>query len=137
MKSSHLGLPLTAAYGMFNANDRWQNKSNEVLFGLGLRQCQQVPQIFFKHVNGQIVLFAAKSVDEILAAGSSDATKWFIDAFNDNLILGTVKEGSGKMRFFGIYTNQEQEKTIATDDDEKLNALTEYFMSRSKRNFFQ
>jgi len=92
------------------------------------------PTVFYKHIDGTLMLIVAKIVDDIKAADAGDYAHLFIEALNEKFKLGTVKSGPGKMRFFfGINTNQESDMTIQTDRDDKLNALTEYYLSRPRR----
>ena len=132
-RATHMWLLLTAAYGLVNANAKWQVKSDECFFELGMLQCQQIPQLFYKHEGGKLVLLAAKVVDDIKVAGEGDRAEDFIKRFNQKFELGTVARGPGKMRFFGINTVQHDDKTVSTDADDKLNSLVEADISRTRR----
>ena len=136
MRSTHMWLLLTAAYGLVNSNAKWQVQSDQSFFELGLTQCQKIPQLFYRRHNGNLVLIVAKIVDDIKAASADGNAKAFIENFSQKFDLGTVATGPGKMRFFGINTVQEDDMTTHTDADDKLNALTEYAISRSRRKHF-
>ena len=41
-------LLLAAAYGLVNANAKWQNQSDELFILLGLTQCPLIPQLFYR-----------------------------------------------------------------------------------------
>lgn len=53
-----------------------------VFLKLGLTQFQQVPQLFSKRFNGNLVLIGTKIVDDIKAAGLGNNGKAFVDHFN-------------------------------------------------------
>ena len=67
---------------------------------LGLTQCQRVPQLFYQHENGQLVLLVAKIVDDMKAAGAGDRAQSFIKSFKDKFEVGTVVSGPGKNALF-------------------------------------
>lgn len=50
--------------------------------------------------------------------------------------LGTVANGPGKLRFFGVNTTQEENFTVSTNVNDKLNSYTEYALSRPRRKQF-
>ena len=60
----------------------------------------------------------------------------FFKKFNEFFSLGIVVRGPERMRFFGINTFQDEDMEIQTDADDKLNALTEYALSRPRRKQF-
>lgn len=132
-RATHVWLLLTAAYGLVNANAKWQMKSDECFFELGLLQCQQIPQLFYMHEDGELVLLVAKVVDDIKAAGKGDRAEQFIKQSHKKFELGTVSHGPGKLRFFGINTEQHEDLTVSTDADDKLKSLVELDISRSRR----
>lgn len=133
MRSTHLWLLLTAAYELVNANAKWQVQSDACLYELGLRQCQQIPQLFYKRCDEELMVIVAKVVDDLKVAGSGDNAKVLIDQFNKKFKLGTVASGPGKLRFFGINTTQNEDMTICTNADDKLNSLNEYSPTRIRR----
>lgn len=83
-----------------------------------------MPQLFFaRHVQGNLIVVAAKIVDEILITVLSDQGKIFISAFNDRFKLGSAATGPGKIRFYGLKTIQDDEYSSMVDTDDKLSAL--------------
>lgn len=60
MRSTHLWFLPTAAYGIVNAIAKWQTKSDECFEKLGVVQYQQISRLFYRQVNGKIILVAAK-----------------------------------------------------------------------------
>ena len=131
-KTTHLWLLLTAAYGLVNSNAKWQNQSDAVSQNNGLVQSKHIPQLFFKKEAGKLVLVVAKIVDDLKAAGIEQRATVFLDAFDSRFKVGTVNHGPGKLRFFGINTTQDEDYTIATDND-KLQAVMECPISRQRR----
>ena len=68
MKSTHLWLPLTAAYGLVDANAKWQKQSDDVMFKLGLSWSNYISQLFYKSEAGKMVLVVAKIVGDLIGA---------------------------------------------------------------------
>ena len=128
-----LWLLLAAAYGLVNANSKWQIQSDKVLTDMGLEQCTYVPQLFTLKVNGKIVLIVAKIVDDMLATGELAMTEQFIKKFNIQFKLGTVNYGPGLLRFYGLNIRQFDDFHCTIDGDEKLEALEPSPISRSRR----
>lgn len=79
MRSGHFWLLETAAYGLLNANSKWQNVSDNCFKNLGLPQCQQTPQLFYKRHGGKLILIAANIVDDIRGADPRTSGKEFIE----------------------------------------------------------
>lgn len=136
MRKTHFWLLMAAEYGLVNSNAKWQAKSDERIYEIGLKQSQNIPQLFYMHDEGKLVLIAAKIVDDIKLAGTEYHTSRFIKMFNKSFKLGTVVKGPGSMRFFGINIEQDEDNTITTDAEDKLNDLTEYCLSRTRRKQF-
>lgn len=59
--------------------------------------------------------------------------KHFLKEFDKRFKFSDVKRGPGRLRFSGINTIQNGDFTIETDGDGKLNAVTEYPISRQRR----
>lgn len=133
MKGSHLWALLTAAYGLVNANAKWQNQSDQLMFDIGLVQSTHVPQLFFQNENGRLVLIVAKIVDDLKVAGEGDRAKLFLDKFDKKFKFGNVNHGPGKLRYFGINTIQNVDFTVETNADDKLDGVQEYPLSRQRR----
>lgn len=85
MRSTHLWLLITAAYELVDANAKWQVQSDQVIFDLGLQQCNQIPQLLYLNHNAELVLVVAKVVDDIKEAGCRDNASTFIQAFNKKI----------------------------------------------------
>jgi len=62
-------LLLTAAYGLVNANAKWQKHSDEVVRSIGFLQLVFVPQLFYWKNGNELAMVAVKVVDHILFAG--------------------------------------------------------------------
>lgn len=111
-------------------------ESDNLFFHLGLAQCEQVPQLLYKHEKGELVLIAAKIVEDIKVAGKSNNAQQSLDNLKKKFKLGSVANGPGKSRFFGINATQEEDMTSSTDADDKPDSLSEYSLSRyRKKNF--
>lgn len=78
---------------------------------------------------GRLVIIAAKTVDDLRAAGQDMNTASFIKAFNKKLELGTTANGPGEIGFFGLSIEQTAHHTIRTDVDDKLRSLGEHKIS--------
>ena len=78
---------------------------------------------------------AAKVVDDIKVAGAGDNAKCLLVVFNETFKIGklTTGPGPGRMRFFGINIHQDVDMTIKTDAEDKINLLTECYLSRPSR----
>lgn len=59
-----------AAYGLLNANDKWQNLSDDALTSLGLEHVDLIPQLFIIKKNEYVVLVAIEIVDYMLLTGT-------------------------------------------------------------------
>ena len=133
METSHLWLLLTAAYGLLNTNGKWQVQSDRGLLDYGLVQSKHVPQLFFKRESGKLVLIGATVVDDLKDTGAGNRYKALLDMFNSCFKLGTLNSGPGKLRFFGISTIQNEDSTVATDADDKLEAFSKYIFTGQRR----
>ena len=128
-----LWLLLTAAYGLVNANSKWQLQSDSALTNMGLQQSRHVPQLFTLKRNGKLVLIVAKIVDDMLATGESSYVHSFIKKFDAQYKLGTVNYGPGLLRFYGLNVRQHADFHCTIDGDEKLDALEPVPITRSRR----
>ena len=133
MRRSHLWLLDTAAYGLVNSNAKWQLQSDELMFNLGLTQSKNIPQLFYKTENYELILIVAKVVDDLMITGKPDARTAFINNFDKKFKLGTVNQGPGSLRFFGINTIQNEDFYISTNADDKLESIQTSFISRLRR----
>lgn len=129
-----LWLLLAAAYGLENANAKWQVKSDSALASLGLIQSSAIPQLFV-HTdrNGNIDMIVIKMVDDILATGQDDVLKSFVTDFGGPFALGEIMHGPGQLRFFGLNIVQHEDFSCSIDGDEKLGKIEPYPLSRVRR----
>lgn len=126
-------LLLTAAYGLVNANAKWQDQSDTLLHELGLHQLPVVPQLFHIIQNGQLMLLVAKIVDDILVTGVTNEVDKFLAGFDARFELGTVAHGPGSLRFYGMNIVQNEDMTCSIDANDKLSALEPYPITRLRR----
>ena len=82
-------LLLAAAYGLVNANSKWQLQSDTAITNMGLTQCRYIPQLFYLKKNRKTVLLVAKIVDDMLVTGETSYVKRFVHKFNTQFTLGT------------------------------------------------
>lgn len=88
MRSTHLLVLLVVAYGLINSNAKWQKTFDQLFKDFGLIQCQQVPQLFFKHGNNQLIIAGAEAVDYLKVSGPGDQAERFLASFNETFQLG-------------------------------------------------
>lgn len=70
-------LLLIALYGLVNSNTKWQKTFDQLFKYFGLIQCQQIPELFYKQENNQLILTAAKTVNYIKVAGAGENAECF------------------------------------------------------------
>ena len=128
-----LWLLLAAAYGLVNANAKWQTQSDQLIQSLGLTQCPLVPQLFYKLSNGRLSLVVAKIVDDLMVTGEPGEVESFQSGFGKIFKLGTVCSGPGRLRFFGLSVIQAENYSTTVDGDDKLHALETHALTRNRR----
>lgn len=128
-----LWLLLAAAYGLVNANAKWQVLSDALVLALGFEPIALCPQLFAMRANGSIVVLLAKVVDDIILAGKVDTVDNVIAAINQKFPLGTIAHGPGLLRFFGLNIRQNEDHSINVDCDDKLSAIAPYPLPLARR----
>ena len=126
-------LLLTAAYGLVNANAKWQVQSDNLLFTIGHYQLAYVLQLFYLHRDGRLVLLVVKTVDDILATSPDHEVDLFVSQFNHKFKHGTIAHGPGLFRFFGPNITQLQDYSCHIKGDDKLESLEGFPTSRLRR----
>ena len=116
-----------------NANSKYQVQSDNLLLNLGLERLIDVPQLFYRKVDGKISVLVAKIVDDILATGEKDAVERVLTDFNDRFNFGTVIHGPGILRFFGFNIVQNDDFTCAINADDKLHNIEPAPLTRIRR----
>lgn len=124
---------MAPADGSLWTGQRHSKQSDNVILALGLTQSSQFQQLFYQKENGNLVLIVAKIVDDLKAAAEGDLMKHFLQEFDKRFKFGDVIRGPERLRFFGVNTIQDGDFIIETDGDGKLNAVTEYLISRQRR----
>lgn len=110
-------LLLTAAYGLVNANAKWQQHSDEFLHTLGFAQVSFVPQLFYMMRDGFLCLLAVKFVDDIIICGDKTSRTKFIDSISRKDKVGTIVDSPGTFLFFGLTISQDEDGTVSVSDD--------------------
>ena len=93
-----------------------------------------MPQLFYAHnTDGELILVAAKIVDDIILTGKPRQTEQFLNAFNDRFKLGSIASGPGHLRFYGLNIIQHSDFSSTVGADDKLNALEAFPLTRGRR----
>lgn len=129
----HYWLLLAAAYGLVNANAKFQSQSNDLIRSIGLSHISLVPQLFHLVEKGELVLLVAKSVDDLLIAGVPESTKKFLSRFNSRFSFRTVVSGPGILKFYGLTIEQHEDFSSSIHADDKLNSIECFPLSRIRR----
>lgn len=132
-----LCLLLTAAYGLVNANAKWQEHSDSTLHDLGFSQLVHVPQLFYRKVSGTTESLAVKVVDDILVCGQKTHLDQFVHNISAKYTVGTIVRGPGTLSFFGLTIVQDVDGTIQVSGDEKFAALKAHPLLRARRKQFE
>ena len=130
-------LLLTAAYGLVNANAKWQKLSDECLRMLGFKQLVYVPQLFYKKLNRHLISVAVKVVDDVLFSGEPDVIDKIVGEIDAKFALGTIVRGPGEFLFYGLRIEQDESLDITVHADHKLEALDAFPISRPRRKDMQ
>ena len=129
----HYWLLLTAAYGLVNANAKWQQHSDYLLKSIGMKQLVYVPQLFYKRgVGGDLQVVAVEIVDDVLFT-VKNAIEQLIANIQSNYELGTVVYGPATFLFYGLQICQDTDYSITLQGDEKINGLEGFPISRQRR----
>lgn len=124
---------MTAAYGLVNANAKWQQHSDSFLRDLGFIQLIHVPQLFYRKISNRLQALAVKVVDDIIVVAESTDLTQFVTQISSKYKVGTVVRGPGSFSFFGLEITQDTDGMIQVSGDEKLLALRPHPISRLRR----
>ena len=92
---------LTSAYGLVNANAKWQEHCDPLFHELRPNQSIHMPQLFYSKSNSVLNLIAVKIVDDVLTAEKTQVIENFISQIKRKYKLGTVVYGPGNFLVFG------------------------------------
>ena len=112
-----------ARYGSVNANAKWQVHSDQTFIDMGLNTLVYVPQLFYMHENGELVLIVVKVTDDIFIAGSDGYKRNFIHKLKHTYELGTITHLPGSCLFFGLQVSQDPDYFIRVHADQKLSGI--------------
>ncbi len=132
-RRSSYWLLLTSAYGLVNANAKWQEHCDHLFTSLGLTQPRFVPQLFFLMPNRTLGLIAVRIVDDVLIASEKPTAQKFISKVESMYKLGTIVYGPTNFLFFGLQVIQDYDMTVSIHGDGKLNALSCFPIDRHRR----
>ena len=123
---------LTTAYGLVNANAKWQDHSDSFLRELGFAQFIYVPQLLFKKFNNQLDSLAVKVVEGILVSSVKTILDDFVAKVSTKYKVGTIVRGPETFSFFGLSITQFEDGTIRISG-EKTRCLRPHLISRLHR----
>ena len=132
-RKSFYWLLLTSAYGLVNANAKWQEQCEFLFLNMGLCQSRFVPQLFYAVKDSDLEIMAVKIVDDVLITGKRSRVQNFISSIKRRYTLGTVVFGPGSFLFYGLQIIQDMDMTIRIHGDEKLESLNCFPIDRHRR----
>lgn len=91
-------------------------------------------QIFFKINVEKRILLVVKVVDDLKVTRVSKRLKQVLPAFHKTLTPGTVSRGPEEMRFFSIPTSKEEEVSVISKVEDKIQTLLDPLISSLRRN---
>lgn len=102
-------LLLTTAYGLINANAKWKMLSDLILTDMGFRQAPVLLQLFVLMQNKVLMEIIAMIVDDFSLTGTQSITHPLIARIPFKVEIGTIANGSGHVRYFGINFHQKDD----------------------------
>ena len=131
---NHYWLLLTAAYGLVNANAKWQNAIDNYLTTLGFLQVRYIPQLFYvMDTQNNLSIVATKIVDDVLFCGELNTVTRYISKIQEKYELGTIYTGPGSFLFCGLNIIQDEDFNITINGDSKINNLSPFNILRYRR----
>lgn len=129
-----LWLLLTAAYGLVNANAKWQVISDQELHEIGFYCSIVLPHLFYlKSHDDDIVAALAKIVDGFLICGACSTIYNVIKSKQKYFTLVTITHRPGLLRYFGLNILQHDDYKVTIDGDDKLNDIETAPLTRMRR----
>lgn len=122
-RGKFLRLLLVGAYGLVNANEKWQVLSDWLFIEIGFEQMNSIPQLFIINMENQLTCILETFVDDILITGNPDVVDKVVKEIEERFKFGTVARGPGKLRLFDLNLIQNEYLPIETNGDDKLNEL--------------
>ena len=132
-RKSSYWLLLTSAYGLVNANAKWQEHSDSLFVNLGLSQSRFIPQLFCSFKINCLDMVAVKIVDDILITAKREKTNEFISSVKSKYKLGTIAHVPGSFLFNGLYITQDNNFVTRIHGDSKLESLCCFPIDRRRR----
>lgn len=124
---------LLAAYGLVNANAKFQAQSDEVIMSLNTLHLVSIPQLSYSVQYGSVVLIVIKIVGDLLLTCENTLPIDFIEFFNRKLKMVTVFRAPAAMKFYGMSATQLDEFSSKIYADKKLDATESFPLSKVRR----
>ncbi len=115
-------LLLTSAYGLVNANAKWQEHCDQLFSELGFYQSINVPQLFYLKSSNELKVLAVKIVDAVLFSCKKQNIEKIISSIQSKYKLGTIVHGPSSFLFFGLQIIQDSDYSNMIHVDNKLEA---------------
>ncbi len=114
---------LTSAYGIVNANAKWQEHCDQLFSELGFYQSLHVPQLFYLKSGNELKVLAVKIVGDVLLSGKKQNIEKIMSSIQSKYKLGTIVYGPSSFLFFGLQIIQDSNYSTMIHGDSKLEAL--------------
>lgn len=123
------------AYGLVESGRLWQLCVEEWMLDYGFTTIPGLPQFFILRREGRICLLVAKVVDDILIAGTDEASKLFYEDISNRFKVGTYVNGAGKeFKFNGLTIYQDPNTySITVNMREYLSSIVEIPLTRLRK----
>ena len=132
-RRSKYWLLLTSAYGLFNANAKWEEHFDHLLASIRFIPSRLVPQMFFLMKSESLEFVALRIVDDVLIASQKHTSENFISNVEIKYKLGTILYGPIDFLSFSLQVGQDSDMAASIHGDSKLNALECFLIDRYRR----
>lgn len=111
---------MTAAYGLVNANKKWQVQSDFVLLEIGFQQLPPISQLFHYKRKELLIMLLSNIVDDLLLCRPDDALEMVTKHIELHFKPATITLGPGSIRYFGIDIFHHKDYIIEIYGDNKF-----------------
>lgn len=123
----------SAAYGLVNANAKWQKQSYDCLKLIVFTMITYILQLLYMKRNGLLTAIVVKAVDDVIFGGEDTEADNVIIFIQRQFNLGTVVYGPEKFFFYGLQFEQDSIMEITIDANYKLNTLEPFPITLGRR----